>query len=147
MPDGPSPGLIIEQAHPTRNASVDTLRGLLRHVVEAEGAQVEFLSVVLADHDTVRPLNREHLGHDYDTDVLSFPLAEPGDPPVVHGEIYVDLDTAAERHDEFDTTYEREVYRYAVHGLLHLLGYEDATPEATSRMRALEDRYLNALSS
>jgi rRNA maturation RNase YbeY len=146
MSDVPSPGLVIEQAHPTRDVDLTTLRDVLHHVVDAEGASVQFLSVVLAGHDTIRPLNRDHLGHDYNTDVLSFPLAEPGDdPPVVNGEIYVDLDTAAERHDEFDTTYEREAYRYAIHGLLHLLGYDDATPDGQSTMRALEDRYLAPL--
>jgi len=124
-----------------------SLRPFLEHVVATEDARVHFLSVVLTDHDTVRRLNREHLGHDYNTDVLSFPLTEP-DPeaPVVDGEIYVDLDTAAERHDEFDTTFEREALRYAVHGVLHLLGYDDASEAGRAAMREAEDRHLHAFS-
>ena len=61
--------------------------------------------------------------------------------------MYVDLDTAAERHEEFDTTFEREAYRYVVHGVLHLLGYDDATEDGQQTMRALEDEYVEAVLS
>jgi rRNA maturation RNase YbeY len=59
----------------------------------------------------------------------------------------VDLDTAAERHDEFDTTFEREAFRYAVHGVLHLLGYDDASDAERTAMRETEDRYLHTFSA
>lgn len=147
MSQGPS-GLVIEDAHPSRTLDEASLRALLEHVVAEEDARVHFLSVILTDHDTVRHLNREHLGHDYNTDVLSFPLSEPdAEAPVVDGEIYVDLDTAAERHDEFDTTFEREAFRYAVHGVLHLLGYDDASDAERTAMRETEDRYLHTFSA
>lgn len=149
----PSPAsLVITQDHPERSVDADALESLIRHVVDAEGARLASLSVVLSDHATVRRLNREYLDHDYDTDVLSFSLRggpdasadEASDGSVVDGEVYVDLDTAAERCAEFDATFEAEAQRYAVHGVLHLLGYDDATPEGQSTMRALEDRYLQA---
>ncbi len=97
------------------------------------------------DHAAVLALNRRHLGHDYLTDVLSFSLVDEDDPPgAVEGEVYVDLDTAAERCAEFGATFEQEAARYAVHGLLHLIGYDDATAEGRAAMRACEDRYLCA---
>ena len=102
------------------------------------------LSVVLADHATVLALNQTYLAHDYLTDVLSFDLRED-ETETVEGEIYIDLDTAVERHSEFGTSFIKEVYRYAVHGLLHLIGYDDATPEMKAQMRALENRYLEGL--
>lgn len=133
--------ILIETAHPGIEVDAEALRSLLHRVAADEGYRVESLTVVLADHDRVLKLNRRYLKHDYVTDVLSFNLAD--DPSTtVDGEIYVDLDTARERHAEFGATLENEVFRYAVHGLLHLMGHADASPEERKRMRALEDRYL-----
>lgn len=142
--------LSIEQDHPSRTLDASTLEQVIRHVLAAEEATLVHLSVVLTDHATVRRLNQSYLDHDYNTDVLSFSLRdEPAltDAPVVEGEVYVDLDTAAERHDEFDTSFEREAYRYVVHGLLHLLGYDDATESGRETMRQKEDQYLDAAAS
>ncbi|WP_103019973.1 rRNA maturation RNase YbeY [Salinibacter altiplanensis] len=150
-PEYPEP-LSIEQDHPARQLDAETLRRIIDHVVTAEEASLAHLSLVLTDHDTVGRLNRSYLDHDYDTDVLSFSLHEGPAPAAssddeVEGEVYVDLDTAAERHDEFDTSFEREAYRYVVHGLLHLIGYDDAQPSGQSTMREKEDRYLDAVLS
>jgi len=144
LPDAPSPSptLSIEQAHPERHFNSEPLRALLRTVATGEDCTLGAVTVVLADHETVLRLNRDYLGHDYLTDVLSFDLSDG--PERVDGEIYVDLDTASERHAEFNTTFEREVHRYAVHGLLHLIGYDDSSPEEQALMRRLEDRYLSA---
>lgn len=110
------------------------------------------LSVVLTNHDTVRRLNRSYLDHDYNTDVLSFSLRDGPAPTglttddnAVEGEVYVDLDTAAERHEDFDTSFDREAYRYVIHGMLHLVGYDDATESAQETMRKKEDQYLDAV--
>lgn len=134
------PPLSIEQAHPTLEVDEQALVRLLLCVLEGEEATLHDLTLVLADHETVLELNRSYLGHDYHTDVISFPLNE--EPDAVEGEVYVDLDTAQERHAEFGASFEEEVQRYAVHGLLHLVGYTDATEGERAGMRALEQRYL-----
>lgn len=139
----PDASIVIEQVHPHLRIDVRLLRQLINHVTTEEGHPIGTLSVVLADHDTVLALNREYLDHDYVTDVLSFDLSDT--PDRIDGEIYVDLDTAAERHDEFGATFEEEACRYVVHGLLHLIGYDDATPADKAAMRRLEDRYLDAV--
>lgn len=138
------PPLIIEQVHPSRRLSEVPLQRLVRHIVTEEGGQLRRLTLVLAGHETVLRLNRTHLGHDYVTDVLSFPLGE-ATAGTVEGEIYVDLDTAAERHPEFGASFEEEACRYVIHGVLHLLGYDDATAEDRATMQELEDRYLQAV--
>lgn len=134
--------LVIEHQHPARRVDAAALRRLLAHVLEAEGCRLHYLGIVLADHATVLELNRTYLDHDYLTDVLSFRLADDAPPEVIDGEVYVDLDTAAERHAEFGASFEEEAFRYAVHGLLHLAGYDDATPAQKAQMHAREDRYL-----
>jgi len=138
--------LLIECPHPSRSVDRALLETTVRHVVDAEGGSLVHLSLVLSDHDTVRSLNREYLGHDYNTDVLAFSLQDGSSAPgTVEGEVYVDLDTAAERHDEFDDSFRREACRYVVHGVLHLLGYSDKSEQGQDRMRALEDQYLDAI--
>ncbi len=154
MPHAPAhdeeahPPLAVEHVHPHRRLDEAAVRALAEHVLRAEGCALRYLGVILADHATVRTLNRLHLDHDYETDVLSFPLA-PDDESAraegaraVDGEVYVDLDTAAERHAEFEETFETEALRYVAHGLLHLIGYDDADAAGRRRMRRLEDRYL-----
>lgn len=144
-PSARSSEIVVEEAHPDgRTLDAKALRALLAQAARAEDAEVRRLTVVLAGRDRVRRLNREHLGHDYPTDVLAFPFTE--EDGLVDGEIYVDLDTAAERCAEFDATPEAEARRYALHGLLHLIGYRDKTEAGQKNMRALEDRYLDAAS-
>ncbi|MDX1531742.1 MAG: rRNA maturation RNase YbeY, partial [Rhodothermales bacterium] len=121
------------------------LERLLRRAAAAEGFTVRYLGVVLTDHAAVHALNRDFLGHDYETDVVSFPLDEAAVAErVVDGEVYVDLDTAAERAPEFGADFEEEARRYALHGLLHLMGYDDATDAERAAMRAREDRHLGS---
>lgn len=133
--------LLIEHLHADLRLDEAALENLVRAVVTAEGFEIQYLGIILADHETVLALNRDYLSHNYLTDVLSFSLDDANEA-VVDGEVYVDLDTAAERHTEFGTSFEKEARRYVIHGLLHLLGYDDATPAEKSAMRALEDRYL-----
>ncbi len=130
--------------HPKLTVDVERLIELLLRVIEREGGTLEALSIVLSDHATIHDLNRVYLSHDYETDVLSFSLSE-GTEKEVDGEVYVDLDTAHERCAEFDSSFQREAARYTVHGLLHLLGYDDATPEQKLVMRAREDAYFERL--
>ncbi len=137
------PPLSIHLVHPERTLSEAAVRALVERAVAGEGFAIRDLSVVLADHATVRDLNRDWLGHDWETDVVSFPLDDDALPArEVDGEVYVDLDTAAERAPEFGTDFEAEALRYVVHGLLHLMGHDDADADGRTRMRALEDRYL-----
>ncbi len=110
-------------------------------VFSGEKHTLASLGIVFGNHETVLALNNTWLGHDWHTDVISFLLEE--DP--VEGEIYIDVETAQERHEEFGVTIRQELERYAVHGMLHLCGHDDATTEQRDAMRLLEDRYLTLL--
>lgn len=137
--------LEIHQAHPTLRLSEGRVRTVVAAVCDGENVRLASLGVVLGDHPLVHDLNRQWLGHDYETDVVSFVLDEEAQARgEIDGEVYVDLDTAAERAPEFGATMEHEALRYVAHGVLHLVGYDDATDEERAAMRALEDRYLAA---
>ncbi len=141
----PDSKIVVHQANPNRTIDEEKIRAAVVRVVEGEGFALRELSIVLADYATVHELNREWLGHDYETDVVSFPLDEAAlADRRIDGEIYVDLDTAAERAPDFSASFEDEVLKYVLHGLLHLMGHDDATEEQRAAMRVLEDRYLAA---
>lgn len=139
--EGPESPLLIEHVHPTLHLDEEALHKLVYCVLDGEARALRYLGIILTDHATVLDLNRTYLAHDYLTDVLSFPLGDDEDE-AVDGEVYVDLDTALERHGDFSVTFEEEAYRYVVHGLLHLIGYTDDTPAARQTMQRLEDKYL-----
>ena len=143
--DGPEAGLEVHHAHESRLLGEDAVRAVVEAVCAGEGVRVASLGVVLGDHGLVHDLNREWLGHDYETDVVSFVLDEDAQARgEVDGEVYVDLDTAAERAPEFGVTMAHEALRYVAHGVLHLVGHDDATEAERAAMRVLEDRYLAA---
>ena len=104
----------------------------------------------MTDDAAIRELNRDYRESDRPTDVLSFPLAEPGsihDPEraVFLGEIYVSLETARAQARAARRPFSREVAHLVIHGLLHLLGYDHRTRAERRRMAALEARLLRAL--
>ena len=135
----------VHDAHPARTLDADAVRRVVEAVCEGEGVRVASLGIILGDHGLVHDLNREWLGHDYETDVVSFGLDDDAlGRGEIDGEVYVDLDTAAERAPEFGVSAEHEALRYVAHGTLHLVGYDDATDAEREAMRALEDRYLAA---
>ncbi|MEL6771723.1 MAG: rRNA maturation RNase YbeY [Bacteroidota bacterium] len=136
--------IAVVLAHAKRTLDSDIVIAAVQRALYSEGFTARDVSIVLADHATVLDLNRAWLDHDYTTDVLSFNLDEEAlAEGFVEGEVYVDLDTAAERAPEFGTTFDAEALRYVVHGVLHLVGYDDATPDEKAAMHALEDRYLS----
>lgn len=134
----------ITSIHPDHHLDENRILRLIVDICNGERARLLELSLVLADHQTVRELNQSYLNHDYDTDVLSFPLNAPEESGVVDGEVYVDLDTARERHEEFGVSFQEEALRYIAHGVLHLIGYEDDTPDKKELMHRLENQYLRA---
>ena len=123
------------------------LHAHLLTICSSEDYTIQDLSVVFTSHKTVRELNVKYLQHDYDTDVLSFSFNPNDESRTIDGEIYVNLDMAMERREEFGVTFEEEVYRYAIHGLLHLMDYDDKTPNERRIMKERESHYLNMLTN
>ena len=117
------------------------LRRLGDYVATRAGRPVE-LSFAVLDDPTMHGVNRDTLDHDYPTDVLSFPMASE---PVLVGEILVSADTARREAAARGHPAYHELLLYAVHGVLHLLGYDDHDPKARTRMRRAERAALAAL--
>jgi probable rRNA maturation factor len=116
---------------------------LVRQVLLAENRASASISIALVDNDTIHRLNRLHLGHDWPTDVITFPLSGPGEP-ALSGELVVSTQMAVATALEVGSEPARELALYLVHGLLHLCGYDDSS-EADSA--AMEQRQTHLLES
>ncbi len=109
------------------------------------------LRVILVGERTITRLNRTFFGRPGPTDVIAFPLAGSGSPPpepgerTVSGEVYVCLPVAREAAARCRSTLARECILYAVHGMLHLAGLDDADPAGRRAMRRAEARILGRL--
>ncbi len=103
---------------------------------------MEGVSVVFTNSRQIHRLNRQHLGHDYVTDVIAFEL---GRRPELETEIYINLDRARSQSKEFGESYRSETQRLLIHGLLHVLGFDDKTSKGRTSMRKEEDAVLKLL--
>lgn len=100
----------------------------VRRAVRAEGVRHAEISLALLDDAAVAALNRQYLAHEGPTDVISFALHGAGEPPL--GDIYLGVEQARRQAAELGVRFEEEVLRLAIHGTLHVLGYDHAEGEA-----------------
>jgi probable rRNA maturation factor len=110
-------------------ADPERIEAAVRHVLRAEGVSEGEISVALVGDDEITALNRQWLDHDWATDVISFNLNGPGEPPL--GDVYLGVEQAARQAAELGGDPGEELLRLAVHGTLHVLGYEH--PEGADR--------------
>jgi len=101
------------------------------------------LSFVFVDDRKIRTVNRRYLKHDYATDVLTFDLCTKKKRGVVEGEIVISAQMAQRNAAEYGVSVKSEVLLYMVHGVLHLLGYDDHSPSGIKKMRAKEKQLLS----
>jgi probable rRNA maturation factor len=119
----------------------DAVAALARRTLEAEGVKHASVSIALVDDRASHAINRQHLGHDWPTDVISFRFSEPHEA-ILTGELIVSAERAAAvaRAEGLDPW--AELALYVVHGLLHLCGFDDQTTDDMHAMRARESEIL-----
>ena len=122
----------------------ERVEAAVRHVLREEGVETGEISIALVDDATIAQLNQEYLSHEGPTDVISFALHEEGEDMI--GDVYVDVDQARRQAAEFGATPAEEVLRLAVHGTLHVLGYDHPEGEERtgSEMFARQEALLRA---
>jgi probable rRNA maturation factor len=123
------------------DVDAERLAGLARRVLEAQGIRRASISLALVDNRTSQRVNRDHLGHDWPTDVISFRLSDPADPELA-GELIVSAEMARATAAEISADPWAELALYVVHGVLHMCGYDDHTDESAQVMRNQEDQAL-----
>jgi probable rRNA maturation factor len=131
------------------------LRQAAKTTLRIEGAPRAEVSLLLTDDAVIHALNRDYRGKDRPTDVLSFAQREPHPdaPPLppdlfpseILGDVVISVETAERQAHERGVSLGEELAHLAVHGILHLLGYEDETESGAEEMRRREQRVMETL--
>lgn len=158
-PSRPRTWLTLQNRHRTRSVDLRLLRRVTTSLLTEllENRQFNLGIFLLAAPEMTR-LNETFLRHKGSTDVITFNYADPperrlpalrgrplGPPAPLHAEIFVCLDEALAQARRFRTTWQAEIVRYIIHGLLHLRGCDDQTSAARRTMKRQENRFLRAL--
>lgn len=99
------------------------------------------VNYIFCSDEYLRQVNIEYLDHDYYTDIITFPQEEDA----VYGDMYISSDRVAENAQNNGVSFLQELYRVMVHGVLHMIGYGDKSPEEEKTMREKENVYLQLL--
>lgn len=108
-------------------------------VAAAHGLRVGEINYIFVDDERILEVNREFLQHDYYTDIITFDYDEA---ELINGDLFISLDTVRTNALQEGTTYDQELHRVIIHGILHLCGINDKGPGEREIMEAEEDRAL-----
>lgn len=111
----------------------------IRSVAATYGRKVGEVGYLFCNDDKILEVNREYLGHDYYTDIITFDYDE-GD--TLNGDLVISLDTVRTNAELFDRDYDEELHRVIIHGILHLCGINDKGPGEREMMEAAENKAL-----
>lgn len=114
----------------------------VRQVAANYGKILGDINYIFVDDETMLDINRRFIGHDYYTDHIGFDYSQGN---ALSGDIYISLDTVRTNAELFGVKQDEELHRIIIHGLLHLCGLCDKTPEEREQMQQAEDKALNSL--
>lgn len=114
----------------------------LKKVAEQEEKRIGEVGIIFCSDPYLLGINWEYLGHEYYTDIITFDYCEG---KLLSGDLFISIDTVRDNAAFYGTSFDNELHRVIVHGLLHLIGYDDHSDADTAAMRAAEDRALALL--
>lgn len=107
--------------------------------IEKEKKLKGAINFIFCSDEYLLKINQDYLNHDYFTDVITFDYTEE---KVISGDIFISIDRVNENAKENGVSFENELHRVIIHGVLHLMGYKDSSPAEKEEIRAKEDFYL-----
>ena len=113
----------------------------LQATIAAEGKALTSVNIILVTDPALLEINKEHLNHNYFTDIITFDYSDSN----VEGDLYISVDTVRDNAKDYGVTFEHELNRVMVHGVLHLIGYKDKNDADQAQMTAKENEYLGKL--
>ena len=111
----------------------------LKFVAESESKRLGDVAVIFCSDNYILDVNIKYLQHDYYTDIITFDYCEG---KTLSGDLFISIDSVRENAHEYGAEFDDELHRVMVHGLLHLIGYDDHTPEEEKTIHEKEDYYL-----
>jgi len=118
------------------------LSNWIANTIKEEFYKLEEINYVFCDDEYLHKLNVEFLDHDTLTDIISFDYSIG---KLIQGDIFISLERVVENAKDFDVSFDEELNRVIIHGVLHYCGYKDKTEEEAKEMRAKENHYLSRL--
>ena len=115
---------------------------LIETVAATYDRRIGEIGYMFVDDEKILEINREYLGHDYYTDIITFDYDESD---VLNGDIVISVDTVRSNAEQFGKSFDDELHRVIIHGILHLCGINDKGPGERELMEAAEDRALTLL--
>lgn len=116
----------------------------IREVAAVHQMKVGDVAYIFCSDEKILEVNKEYLQHDYYTDIITFDYTEDG---VVNGDVFISLDTVKSNAEEFGVTFDQELHRIIIHGILHLCGIDDKGPGERENMTAKENEALALLNN
>ena len=116
----------------------------LKTVAGSEMRRIGDVNIIFCSDNYILDVNVKYLGHDYFTDIITFDYCEKN---ILSGDLFISIDSVRENASFYGTEFEDELNRVIVHGLLHLIGYDDHTEGDIAQMRSKEDYYLQVRKS
>lgn len=114
----------------------------IKTIIEQNEKRCKDINIIFCSDPSILEINNQFLGHDYYTDIITFDYCEGRD---ISGELYISIDTVKANAEEYEQPFETELHRVIIHGILHLLGWDDHCEEDIAQMRAAEDSALALL--
>ena len=111
----------------------------IKTVAAQHGRKVGEIGYMFVDDEKILEVNREYLGHDYYTDIITFDYDEDD---IISGDLVISLDTVKTNAEQFGKDYDEELHRVIIHGILHLCGINDKGPGEREIMEAEENKAL-----
>lgn len=119
------------------------LKKWIKSIVEIEKQKIIDLNFIFCNDEYLHQINVEYLDHDTYTDIITFDNSE--EKGKIESDIFISIERVKENADKLKITFEQELHRVMIHGVLHLLGYKDKTKADKQTMRAKEDEALSVL--
>ena len=118
------------------------LKRFLSQQLKHNGYHHYRVHVIFCDDEYLLAINRQHLQHDYYTDIITFDLTDPSNQSNLEGELYISIERVRDNAKTTNQLQQTELLRVIFHGFLHLLGYKDKSPKDISEMRAKENEWI-----
>ncbi len=118
------------------------LKNWIKYTIEKNNKQIGEISYIFCSDEQLLEINKEFLNHDYYTDIITFDYSESD---IISGDLFISIDRIKDNAKTLGLSYQEELHRVIIHGILHLLGFKDKTDEESQNMRLLENECLSNL--
>jgi probable rRNA maturation factor len=127
----------------TKSISKRKIQFLIKNLSELLNFSTESLEINFINANKIEEINSKYLNHNYSTDIITFNYSE--NKKILDGEIFISIDDAFTNSEKFKISFNLEITRLVIHGILHLLGYDDQNPKDKIKMKRKENKLLNTL--